>query len=288
MTRHLWSERVGRGFLHSYDVEILHEERTPYQHLQVFHTPLWGRMLVLDGIVQLTEGDEAVYHEMMVHVPLSGLARPPEKVLVIGGGDGGAMREVLRHDSVRRAVQVELDEAVIRACRKYLPEITCDWNDPRVTLVIGDGARYMAEAAERGETFDVILIDSTDPVGPSMVLFERPFHEALRRCLAEDGAAVRQASLPFSMPDVMPFVMARFREVFPWAAPYRAPVPTYGDEMAFVAGTRDGASLSEPRENRLGRYYNPDCHRAAFALPTWWHDRIADYRDDGRVPVVIA
>jgi len=285
LTRYWWSERVGPGYLHGYEVELLYEERTPFQHMFIFHTPLWGKILVLDGIVQLTQGDECVYHEMMVHVPFMGLGQPAESVLIIGGGDGGALREVLRHESVKRVVQVELDEAVITACRKYMPEISRGWDDPRVDLIIGDGAQYMKDARERGEQFDVILLDSTDPVGPAIVLFERPFHEDIAACLSENGVVVRQAGLPLTMSKVMPFVVKRFEDVFPFVQVYRAPVPTYGDEMAFVAATKNGKGIDVPRASMKGRFYNQDCHSAAFALPSWWQKLILEYEDDGRVPV---
>ena len=286
MTRYWWSERVGPGFIHSYEVELLYEERTPFQHMRLFYTPLWGRALVLDGVIQLTEKDEFIYHEMMVHVPLYGMKRAPESVLIIGGADGGALREVLKHESVKRVVQVELDEAVLIACKKYLPGICGNWDDPRVELIIGDGAKYMKEAAQKGEQFDCILLDSTDPVGPSLVLFDHPFHRDLSKCLAPDGVVVRQAGLPLTMPDVAPFVVCRFKDHLPGVWTYRAPVPTYGDEMAFVGASKDGSPFNEPRVEYRGRYYNPEVHRGAFAIPSWWQDLIENYKDTGEVPVM--
>ena len=285
MTHYWWSERVGPGFVHGYEVELLYEERTPYQHMFIYHTPLWGKLLVLDGVVQLTQGDECVYHEMMVHVPLLGRDRPVESVLIVGGADGGTLREVLLHESVHRVVQVELDEAVLQACRKYMPEICTGWDDPRVEIVIGDGAEYLREARKRGERFDAILLDSTDPVGPAVVLFERPFHEDIAACLSDRGVVVRQSGLPRTMPKVMPFVARRFLDVLPFMQVYRAPVSVYGDEMAFVAATKDGIPLDTPRRRHTGRYYNPGCHRAAFELPTWWKTLLETYEDDGKVPV---
>ncbi len=285
MTHYWWSERVGPGFSHSYEVELLYEERTPYQHMFIFHTPFWGRALVLDGVIQLTEGDEYVYHEMMVHVPIMGREQEIKSVLIIGGADGGALREVLIHESVERVVQVELDEAVLKACQKYMPEICRGWDDPRVELIIGDGAQYVKKAAQQGEQFDLILLDSTDPIGPAIVLFERPFHEDIAACLTDHGVVVRQSGLPRTMPKVMPFVMKRFEDVLPLVQTYRAPVSVYGDEMAFVAATKDGVPVDTPRHEHTGRYYNPGCHRAAFELPTWWHELIASYEDDGQVPL---
>ncbi len=286
MTRYWWSERVGPGFSHSYEVELLYEERTPFQHMHLFYTPLWGRALALDGVIQLTEQDEFIYHEMMVHVPMLGMSRPPESVLIIGGADGGALREVQKYSSVKRIVQVELDRAVLDACRKYLPGICGDWNDPRVELVIGDGAQYMKDAAKRGDVFDCIILDSTDPVGPSLVLFDHPFHKDVASCLAPDGVVTRQAGLPLTMPDVAPFVVRRFQDHFPGVWTYRAPVPTYGDEMAFVGASKDGRPFSVPREDYRGRYYNAGCHKGAFAIPSWWEDLIKNYKDTGEVPIM--
>ncbi len=285
MTRFWWSERIGPGYNHQYEVELLYEERSPYQSIRLFHNPLWGRFLVLDGIVQLTEQDEYVYHEMMAHVPICGMGGQVESVLIIGGGDTALLREVQSWGSIKRIVQVELDESVIRACQKYLPELCGDLEDPRVQLIIGDGAAYVKEARERGEKFDLILLDSTDPIGPAIVLFERPFHEDLYALLQENGVVVRQSGLPRTMARVMPFVMRRFQEVFPRVVVFKAPVPTYGDEMAFVIAYKGEVDCSEPKVERRGRFYSPGCHRGAFAIPQWWQDLIDSYEDDGTVPV---
>ncbi len=285
MTGYWWSERIGPGYNHQYEVEPLYEERSPYQSIKLFYNPLWGRFLVLDGIVQLTEEDEYVYHEMMAHLPICGMEGGVESVLIIGGGDTGLLREVQRWDFIKRIVQVELDRAVIEACRKYLPEICGDLDDPRVELIIGDGAAYVKEARGRGERFDLILLDSTDPIGPAVVLFERPFHEDLWALLPEKGVVVRQSGLPRTMPKVMPFVVRRLEEVFSRVAIFRAPVPTYGDEMAFVMAYKGEVDCSEPRLEYRGRFYSPGAHRGAFAIPRWWEELISSYQDDGQVPV---
>ncbi len=285
MTRFWWSERIGPGFTHGYEIELLYEERTPFQKLVVFDNEQWGRGLILDGIVQVTFNDEFIYHEMMVHVPVMARTTSVESALIIGGADGGILRELQKHQQIKRIVQVELDEAVLAACRKYLPEICGDWKDDRVELIIGDGADYVKRAREDGERFDLIILDSTDPIGPAIVLFEPPFHEDLAAILTDTGTIIRQSGLPNTMPKVMPFVMARFQDVLPHVEVYQAPMPTYGGEIAFVAATKDGASISEPRSDFSGRYYNRECHRAAFALPTWWRELIDQYEDDGVVPV---
>ncbi len=266
-------------------MELLYEERTPYQFMQLFYTPLWGKFLVLDGIVQLTQEDEYIYHEMMAHVPITGMGGAVKSVLIIGGGDTGLLREVQSWPQVERIVQVELDGAVITACQKYLPEICGDLDDPRVELVVGDGASFVKEARARGDKYDLILLDSTDPIGPAIVLFEKPFHEDLFALLPDRGVVVRQSGLPRTMARVMPFVMSRFREVFQRVSVYKAPVPTYGDEMAFVVAYKGDIDISEPKVERKGRFYNPGCHRGSFAIPGWWEKLIEEYEDDTSVPV---
>jgi len=286
LTRYWWSERIGPGFSHGYEIEPLFEQRTPFQRLLIFDNPQWGKGLVLDGIVQTTVVDEFIYHEMMVHVPIQARPKPTKSVLIIGGGDGGVLREVLKYNSVERVVQVELDEAVIVACRKYIPEICGDWKDPRVDLVIGDGAKYIKDAKARGEKFDIIILDSTDPIGPAIVLFEKPFHQDLANCLTESGIVVRQSGLPVTMPKVMPFIRKRFLDVMPNVKVYLAPMPTYGGEIAFVAGSMDkGLSIETPSGEFNGRYYNPSIHRASFCLPNWWKKLIEEYADDGTIPI---
>ena len=285
MTRYIWSERIGPGYMHCYEAELLYEERTKYQHMVLFDNPLFGRCLVLDGIVQLTQKDEFIYHEMFVHCPFMGMEKRPESVLIIGGADGGVLREVLTYDQVKKVVHVEIDEAVLNACRKYLPEVCGNWDDPRVELIIGDGAVFVQEAKEQGEKFDCILLDSTDPIGPAIVLFEPPFHKDLFDILNEGGVVVRQSGLPLTMPKVMPFVFNRFKEFFPFVEVYRAPVPTYGDEMAFVAASKQQKGISIPRAEVRGRFYNPKVHQAAFALPSWWEELIEGFEDTGEVPI---
>lgn len=271
--------------MHCYEAELLYEERTPFQHMLLFDTPLFGRCLVLDGIVQLTQKDEFIYHEMFVHCPFLGMDNRPKSVLIIGGADGGVLREVQGYEEVERIVHVEIDEAVLKACQKYLPEVCGNWDDSRVELVIGDGAKYVKEAKGRGDRFDCILLDSTDPIGPAIVLFEPPFHKDLFDILSPGGVVVRQSGLPLTMPKVMPFVLRRFQDFFPKVEVYRAPVPTYGDEMAFVAASKSEGGISHPHMEKRGRFYNPDIHRAAFALPTWWQELIDGFEDTGEVPI---
>ncbi|MBW2279598.1 MAG: polyamine aminopropyltransferase [Deltaproteobacteria bacterium] len=261
----------GTGISIGLDVVELHAEQTQYQMLQVFEHPHLGRVLALDGIIQTTLADEFIYHEMISHVPLMGFARPPRAVLIVGGGDGGVLREVLTHPHVERAVMVEIDERVVEVAAKYLG-LQGDYDDPRAELVIGDAAEWVRRAAG-GAPFDVVIVDSTDPVGPGEVLFHEKFLSDLSECMSEDGVMVRQAGMPFVQRDELPSAFRDAVGAFGSAEVYSAPVPTYScGAMAFVAGLKDGRSLREPRDERSGRHYNPDVHRGAFALPTWWRE----------------
>ena len=253
--------------------KVLHRERTAHQDLLIFENPYFGRVLALDGIVQTTEGDEFAYHEMLVHVPVlaHGNAR---RVAIVGGGDGGALRQVLKHD-VERAVMVELDPAVVELSRRYLSSICGDaFDDPRAEVVFRDGTAFMKEA---GEVFDVIVVDSTDPVGPSVALFEQPFYADCRARLAEGGILVTQSGVTFMQEDEARDTYRRLRPLFADAWLYLTQVPTYGAGfMTLGWASRSAAPRATPlaeieRRFRAAdietRYYTPEVHAAAFALP---------------------
>jgi spermidine synthase len=252
---------------------MLYDSETAHQRLQVFENARFGRVLTLDGVVQTTEGDEFIYHEMMAHVPIlaHGAAR---RVLIVGGGDGGLAREVLRHASVERVTMVEIDRGVVAFCREYLPSLSAGaFEDPRLELVIADGAAFVAES---GEGFDVILVDSTDPIGPGEVLFTETFYGRAKARLAPGGILVTQNGVPFLQPEELAGTMRAFRALFADAGCYLATIPTYaGGPMAFGWGS-DGAARATDAAvlaARLAasgfapRYYTPEVHFAAFALP---------------------
>lgn len=252
---------------------VLYHWRTLFQDVLIFENPIFGKVLVLDGVVQLTERDNHIYHEMIAHVPLMahGSARD---VLIIGGGDGGTLKEVLKHP-VRSATLVELDGEVIDLSRRYLPAVSDGaFDDPRATVVVMDGTQYMALTREK---FDVIIIDSTDPMGPGEPLFTAEFYEACRSRLRPGGLIVVQSGAPFFQPRELEMVCERLSGLFAGVRPYIAPVPTYaGGMLALVAagGSRDALrppckilrERSGPLQGRM-RYYTPEVHRAAFALP---------------------
>jgi len=249
--------------------------RTRFQKMGVLDTDGFGRMLVLDDVVETTEADEFVYHEMMAHVPL--YTHPdPKTVLIIGGGDGGVLREVLRHP-VERAVMVEIDEAVVRAAKRFLRKICRGaFKDPRSELIIGDGAAYVREA---DETFDAVIVDSTDPLGPSTPLFGERFYRDLVRVLRPGGLVVRQTGSSFLQADELSAALRHARGVFTCVKVFLTAVPTYvgGFFTHPMMSTRDFARRITPAAVRRRfakhplemKYYNPETHAAAFALPEY-------------------
>jgi spermidine synthase len=256
--------------------EVLYDNQSDVQHIQVFQNNRFGRVLTLDGVVQTTEGDEFIYHEMLTHVPIlaHGAAR---RVLIVGGGDGGMAREVLRHAAIDHVTMVEIDAGVVEFSKTYLPRLSDGaFDDPRLDLVIADGADFMAQSDQH---FDVIIIDSTDPIGPGEVLFTDSFYDHARARLAEGGILVTQNGVPFMQPDELTGTMRAFKQLFADWGCYIASIPTYaGGPMAFGWGSQSPAGRAVSVE-QLGarfaasgietRYYTPAVHKAAFGLPAY-------------------
>lgn len=261
--------------------EVLFEHQTDHQHLVIFKNQQWGTVMALDGVIQTTEKDEFIYHEMMTHVPM--LAHGAAKnVLIIGGGDGGILREVLKHPSVERVVQVEIDQAVIDMCVQYLPgHSNGAFDDPRVEIIINDGVKYVAEC---DETFDVIISDSTDPIGPGEVLFTSPFYQGVKRCLNAGGVFVAQNGVAFMQLDEVTTTKERLGPEFNQVTFYAASVPTYVGGVMTFAWASDNKTLKTVDEATLQgrfeaanlscRYYTPAIHRSAFALPAYIEDAV--------------
>ena len=249
---------------------VVEARRTEYQELAVVTAGPLGRVLILDGCIQATEFDEAGYHEMLVHVPL--LTHPdPRRVLVIGGGDGGTAREVLRHASVQQVDLCEIDEGVIQAARDHLPSLAGSLDDPRVSIHIADGAEF---AAGQERAYDVILVDSSDPEGPASVLYTPEFYAALKAALTPGGLVCSQMESYFIYPELIRRVFGFLPDIFPAPRYYTTNVPTYNSGVigfALCAAEGDPAAVApDPvRAAALGqlRHYTPGLHSAAFVLP---------------------
>jgi spermidine synthase len=255
---------------------------TGFQQLSIFDNPILGRVMTLDGVVQTTEKDEFIYHEMLTHVPM--LAHPnPKRVLIIGGGDGGILREVLRHPTVEQVILVEIDAAVIEMAKQYFPAHSAGaFEDARTRIVIADGVQYVNESKEM---FDVIISDSTDPYGPGEVLFSADFYTAIRARLNAVGIFVAQNGVPFFQLDELKDTVQRFAPLFVDSTFFTAAVPTYiGGVMALAWGATD-ASLRQTSLTQIQaryaqrgvhtRYYTPQMHLASFALPNYIAQAIA-------------
>ncbi|MFA9456606.1 spermidine synthase [Halalkalibacter sp. AB-rgal2] len=247
--------------------QTLHTEKTEFQQLDMIETEEFGNMLVLDGMVMTTEKDEFVYHEMVAHVPL--FTHPnPKRVLVVGGGDGGVIREVLKHPCVEKATLVEIDGKVVEYSKKYLPTIAGALEDPRVEVQIDDGFMHIAKAENE---YDVIMVDSTEPVGPAVKLFEKGFYEGVSRALKEDGIFVAQTDNPWFQGELISHVYRDVQEIFPITNLYTANIPTYPSGLwTFTIGSKkyDPLQVKDSRFHQIEtNYYTKDLHSAAFALP---------------------
>ena len=272
------------GFRMNYAVErVLHETHTDHQHLVLFEHEFFGKVLMLDGAIQVTTNDEFVYHEMMTHVPI--LAHGGAKqVLIVGGGDCGIAEEVLKHAAVERLTQVEIDGSVVEFAKQHFPEFTRPvFADKRFDLIIDDGMNYVARTEQR---FDVIIVDSTDPLGPGEVLFSDKFYAACRRCMSKGAVMVTQNGVPMLQTGELTATIARLRKLFADAYCYAAAIPTYvGGHMA-MGWTTDNVRLRRAsvktiadRYRRAGsfptRYWTPEVHVAAFALPRFIAEKVA-------------
>lgn len=263
------------GATFSFEVtEVLHEEQSQFQHIQVFNTKSLGVVLVLDGIIQCTQKDEFSYQEMISFLPLC-CHKNPEKVLIVGGGDGGVAREVAKHPNVKEIVQVEIDEKVIEVSKKYLPFMAVGFESDKLKLHVGDGFEFLK--AHCGE-FDVIITDSSDPVGPAVSLFEENYFTLMKKALRPGGVVCSQAGTIWNDLDLVSSTLRYCKNQFASAAYAFASVPTYpSGQIGFVIGSLDDdvkfdtpqLVLSREDEKAMHlRYYNADVHRAAFALPT--------------------
>jgi spermidine synthase len=252
--------------------KILYSRRSAFQKIEIVRNREFGRILFLDGLVQTTEKDEFFYHEMLVHPAMA--AHPaPKKVLIIGGGDGGALREVLRYP-VERAWLAEIDPLVIEACRRHFGWLGPAFKDGRAELALGDGNVFIRETKEK---FDVILVDSSDPVGPSVILHRKDFYAALKRRLRPGGIIAAQSGSQLIHQDEHRDKAVFLRKMFRHADFYLGPVPTYPVGMWCYNFLSDGVDPIAAQKLKIPsglRYYNEDIHKAAFALPNFLKNKI--------------
>lgn len=277
-------ELLARGLRFSYGVErVLVQTSTPHQELMLIENDQFGRVLMLDGVTQVTTADEFIYHEMLAHVPIFSHGQVQD-VLIIGGGDCGLAEEVLKHKHVRRVVQAEIDPSVVEVARRHLTEINAGvFDDERFQLKICDGAAFIDGMDER---FDVVLVDSTDPVGAAAKLFSVEFYRSVRRCLRVRGVLAAQVGTPFLQPTEFSTAMRNLRHVFRFASCYLIASPSYFGGHLALGWASDSlsplsVSLDEIRRRHEAaaldlRYYTPEVDRAAFALPAYIRELMAD------------
>lgn len=253
--------------------------RSDFQQLDILETEDFGRIMLLDGLVMVTERDEFIYHEMITHPAL--FTHPaPRRVLVIGGGDGGSIREIVKHPEVEQAVLCEIDGLVVDKAVELLPSMSAaiDGTHPRVSVEIADGLEYIRT---HRNSFDVILVDSTDPVGPAVGLFEEDFYRLVDTALKDDGIMVAQSESPFYHAEIQRSMFKNLRSVFPIAEMYQAFIPTYPSgywSFAFAGKTchpvRDFKRERAAARHFQTRYYNENLHLGAFMLPTFARDNL--------------
>ncbi|MCD1259978.1 polyamine aminopropyltransferase [Paenibacillus athensensis] len=249
-------------------------EQTDFQDLAMIETDEWGTMLTLDGMVMTTDRDEFVYHEMVAHPAL--VTHPnPQHVLVVGGGDGGVIREVMKHPKVEKAVLVDIDGKVIEYSKKYLPQIAGELDNPRVEVIVNDGYMHIHD---HKNTYDVIMVDSTEPVGPAVELFSKGFYQGIFDALKEDGIFVAQTDNPWFKADLIRTVNRDVKEIFPIVRVYSANIPTYPSGLwTFTMGSKkyDPLQVDEAAiPDFPTKYYTPRLHKAAFVLPRFVEDLV--------------
>ena len=292
MESNLWIEEKQGDFLGMrYKVDrVLFSGKSDFQSVDLVETRGHGKMLLNDGLVMVSERDEFVYHDMMAHVPLF-IHPHPKKVLVIGGGDGGTAREVCRHKSVEKCTVVEIDAMVVEACRKFLPLCAQGFDHPKTHLIIGDGVEFVEKAAREREKFDLILIDSTDPIGPATPLFGSTFYRNLEQCLDDKGIIISQGESPWYEKEIQMGLIKMLNEIFPIVSIYNFNNLTYpGGQWSFSFVSKGLEPLEDFNPRRVKesllefKYYTEEIHRASFALPQFMLNHLAPYLKMGKGP----
>ncbi len=274
MHSELWVEEKFQDFLGlKFKVEkVLFSGKSEFQTVDVVETKGHGKMLLNDGLIMVTERDEFAYHDMITHVPL--FTHPaPKNVLVIGGGDGGTAREVLRHVNVEKCTMVEIDGMVVDACREHIPQTSKDLAHEKLTLIIGDGVEFVKNTKEK---FDVIIVDSTDPIGPAQPLFGEEFYQDVFNCLTDDGIVVSQGESSWYAMDIQQSLLKVLNAVFPNSYLYSFSNLTYpGGLWSFTFASKKYHPTKDFDTQRVVDsglefdYYNSSLHQAAFALPNF-------------------
>ena len=255
--------------------KVLCQEKSPFQEIMIFENSFFGRVMVIDDVTMLTTRDEFIYHEMIVH-PAMAVHPGIQRVLVIGAGDGGTIRELTRYEHLRSIDWVEIDGTVVELSERFLPTLTSGNRDPRVRLMVGDGVAYIE--GYTGEPYDLIIIDSTDPVGPGEGLFGTSFYQACFNILSDEGIVINQAENPHYSPEWVTGISGKLKKIFPVFAFYQAFIPTYPSGhwlFGFASKKRDPRTpAASPGFERALKYYNREVHTAAFALPNFIKDLI--------------
>lgn len=268
------------GFTFKVKKQLVHDQ-SDFQTVDIYETESHGKMLCLDGLVMLTERDEHVYHEMIAHTPLQLLKYKgitPEKVLVIGGGDGGTIREVLDYPSIKKAVLCEIDGMVVEYCKQHIPLTSSKLNDPRVEVIISDGIEYVKKFKNE---FDLVIVDSTDPIGPAEGLFGTAFYQAVSDSLKPQGLAVAQSESYFFYESWLVEQSAKLKKIFPFVRFFKADIPTYpSGTWCFVMASKsinplDCMEKDFTQKNTLRKkYYHAGIHQGSFSLPASIEDAI--------------
>lgn len=270
--------------MHKKDVGIIFEvqktlvdTKSRFQNIKIFKNPTYGKVFTLDNMIMLTLKDEFCYHEMLVHIPLYTHPRP-QNILIIGGGDGGTATEVLRHKSVKKVDLVEIDAKVVEVSKEHLPECCPGYKDKRVNIIIGDGIKYVKTTRKK---YDVILVDSTDPIGPAIGLYKKSFYRNCKKALNNDGILCTLSLSPFLDPDIVRMAYKNVKSVFKQTFLYWGVVPTYpGAFWSYTLGTKKYQPLTDfqlkryKKERLKTKYYNDQVHKAAFTLPNFMRDAI--------------
>lgn len=277
----IWFEELYEGSvgLKFKTKKLLFSQKSEFQHVDIIETESHGRILIHDGLVMATEKDEHIYHEMITHVPL--FTHPsPKNVLIIGGGDGGTLREVLRHESVEKCVMVEIDSVVVEACKEHLIQTACEFHNPKAKVLIQDGVKYVAESKER---FDVIIIDSSDPIGPATPLFNINFYKDVAKLLNDNGIVTAQCESPYYHNDMQKVLLGILQQTFKKTHIYNYSNLSYpSGYWSFAYASKGLCPFRDVNTDKIKnsgirfKYYNEDIHFGAFMLPNFMREKLKE------------